>query len=188
MKIFITICALLSISACCWRSPDASFYMMDSRGLNKISDKQLSISVQTINVPDLLDRPQLITYNSANQKVNMLEFSRWGEALPAVLQNTITNDLIAYLPKSYVKSARYDTETLPYNVKVEINKIEAYHGEKVKLSVWWNISNVDGTILKRRQTSYETPVQGESIAELVKAENNAVHLLSQDIAQTLAKM
>ncbi len=188
MKKFLILSALFFISACCWRSPNASFYMMDSQGLSKISDKQLSISVQTVNVPDLLDRPQLVVYNTNNQKVSMLEFSRWGEALPAVLQNTVTNDLIAYLPKSYIKSARYDTETLPYNVKIEINKIEAYRDDKVKLSVWWNISNVDGTILKRRQTAYETPVQGESIAELVKAENNAVHQLSQDIAQTLAKM
>lgn len=118
----------------------------------------------------------------------MLEFSRWGEALPAVLQNTVTNDLMIYLPKSYIKSARYDTETLPYNVKIEINKIEAYRGQKVKLSAWWTILNADNVVLKRRQSAYETAVNGETIAELVKAENAAVHQLSKDIAQTLSKM
>ena len=83
--------------------------MMNSQGLEKVSDKQLSIAVQTVNVPDLLDRPQIVTYDAQSQKINMLEFSRWVEALPAVLQNTVTHDLISYLPKSFVKSARFDT-------------------------------------------------------------------------------
>ena len=95
---------------------------------------------------------------------------------------------MAYLPKSYVKSARYDTETLPYNVKVEVNKIEAYRGDKVKLSVWWNIQNSNGNVLKRRQSAYETKVKDNTVAELVKAENAAVHQLSKDIARTLSKM
>ena len=105
-----------------------------------------------------------------------------------VLQNTVTNDLIAYLPKSFVKSARYDTETLPYNVKIEVNKIEAYRGDKVKLSVWWNIQDSNGNVLKRRQSTYETKVNGNTIAALVKAENLAVHQMTKDIAQTLSKM
>ena len=104
------------------------------------------------------------------------------------MQNTVTNDLIAYLPKSFVKSARYDTETLPYNVKIEVNKIEAYRGDKVKLSVWWNIQDSNGNVLKRRQSTYETKVNGNTIAALVKAENLAVHQMTKDIAQTLSKM
>ena len=188
MKKFFIYGAAFLTAACCWRSPDSSFYMMKSQGLEKVSDKQLSVAVQTVNVPDLLDRPQMVTYDAKSQKVNMLEFSRWGEALPAVLQNTVTNDLMIYLPKSYIKSARYDTETLPYNVKIEINKIEAYRGQKVKLSAWWTILNADNVVLKRRQSAYETAVNGETIAELVKAENAAVHQLSKDIAQTLRKM
>lgn len=188
MKKFFIYCIVFFAAACCWRSPNSAFYMMDSYGLEKISDKQLSVAVQTVNVPDLLDRPQMVTYDNKSQKINMLEFSRWGETLSSVLQSTVTNDLMVYLPKSYVKSARYDTETLPYNVKIEINKIEAYRGNKVKLSAWWSILNADNIVLKRRQSAYETVVNGETIAELVKAENAAVHQLSAEIAKTLSKM
>ncbi len=42
--------------------------------------------------------------------------------------------------------------------------------------------------MKRRQSTYETKVKDNTIAELVKAENAAVHLLSKDIALTLSKM
>lgn len=188
MKKALIYCVWSLTAACCWRSPDSSFYMMNSQNLETVSEKQMSIAVQTVNVPELLDRPQIVTYDAQSQKINMLEFSRWGEALPAVLQNTVTNDLIAYLPKSFVKSARYDTETLPYNIKIEINKIEAYRGDKVKLSVWWNIQDSNGNVLKRRQSAYETKVKDNTIAELVKAENSAVHQMTKDIAQTLSKM
>lgn len=188
MKKFLIYALILMISACCWRSPDSSFYMMDSRNLEKVSDKKLNIAIQPVNVPDLLDRPQLVTYDANSRQINMLEFTRWGESFPSVLQSTITNDLIAYLPNSYVKSARYDTETLTYNIKVEINKIEAVQNGKVRLSVWWNIAGADGYVLKRRQATYETVVENNDIASLIKAENMAVHLLSRDIAETLNKM
>ena len=87
MKKVLIYCVLSLTAACCWRSPDSSFYMMNSQNLETVSQKQLSVAVQTINVPELLDRPQIVTYDAQSQKVNMLEFSRWGEALPAVLQN-----------------------------------------------------------------------------------------------------
>ena len=77
---------------------------------------------------------------------------------------------------------------MPYNVKIEVNKIEAYRGDKVKLSVWWNVQDGNGNVLKRRQSTYETKVKDNTIAELVKAENAAVHQLSKDIALTLSKM
>ena len=51
-----------------------------------------------------------------------------------------------------------------------------------------NIQNSNGNVLKRRQSAYETKVKDNTIAELVKAENAAVHQLSKDIAQTLSKM
>ena len=188
MKKFFIYGAAFLTAACCWRSPDSSFYMMNSQGLEKVSDKQLSVAVQTVNVPDLLDRPQMVTYDAKSQKVNMLEFSRWGEALPAVLQNTVTNDLQRYLPQSFVKSVEYSSETLDYTVKIKVNKMAAYEQDKVVLAAWWHIEDTKGKILHRDQAEYEAKIEGEKVADIVKAQNQAVHYLSKDIALVLSKI
>ena len=56
------------------------------------------------------------------------------------------------------------------------------------MSAWWQIANAKGKTLVRRQGVYETPVTGRSIEDLVKAQNDAVHQMSKDIAEHLLKL
>ena len=184
----IIIVLFLFISACSWRSPNSSFYMMNSRGLEPVSEKALNLVVTKVKVPDLLDRSQMVVYDAKSGQVEIMEFNRWGEILPDVLQATVVNDLIMYLPKSYVQRTYFDNSNVAYNVNIEINTLQAYKGEKVLLSAWWQIANAKGKTLVRRQGVYETPVTGRSIEDLVKAQNDAVHQMSKDIAEHLLKL
>ena len=183
------ICLLiLFLSACSWRSPNSEFYMMNSHGLSPLSEKKMNITVAKIKVPDLLDRSQMVVYDADTNQVNILEFNRWGEVLPDVLQNTIVNDLIAYLPQSYVRRTYFDSSYAQYSINIEINNLQAYRGEKVILSAWWNIVDSKGKILLRKQGTYTTEVDGKSIQSLVDAQMQAVHALSQDIASNILKL
>lgn len=167
---------------------NSTFYMMNSQNLDAISQKKLNIGVGKVKVPDLLNKPQIVVYDNNSQKIEILEFERWGEPLPYVLQNTITNDLQKYLPNSFVKSIEYTSENLDYTVKIKINKLEAYPENKVIVSAWWHIETKKGKILHRDQSQYEVKVSGDEISDLVKAQNQAVHGLSKDIAETLSKI
>ena len=140
-----------------------------------------------VKVPDLLNRSQMVVYEGDGEQVEIMEFNRWGEVLPDVLQATIVNDLMAYLPNAYVKRTYFDSANLDYSVNVEINNLKAYKGEKVVLSAWWNVANSSGKILKRGQKTYEVTVDSDSLSDLVAAQNEAVHLLAKDIASDLAK-
>lgn len=191
MKKFLVAISVLFMGACSilgGYSQKSTFYMMNSSGLEKISGKKFNIGVGKVNVPDILNKPQLVVYDKDSHEVNILEFERWGEPLPYVLQGAITSDLMAYLPDSFVKSVEFTSENLDYVVRVKINKIEAYRNDKVVLSAWWHIENTKGKILARRQKTYEVKVKGENISDLVSAENEAVNLLSADIAEYFAKM
>lgn len=101
---------LVLISACSWRSPDSKFYMMNSKDLHEISSRKINISVARVKVPDLLNRSQMVVYVKDSNQVKFLEFNRWGEAFPDVLQTTIVNDLMAYLPNAYVKRTYFDSQ------------------------------------------------------------------------------
>ena len=177
---------LFVISACSWRSPNSTFYMMNSRGLSPLSEQKMSVAVAQVKVPDLLDRSQIVVYEK-NGEVKILEFNRWGESFPDVLQTTVVNDLIAYLPNAFVKRTYFDNQNVTYNVNIEVNSIQAYPRDKVLLSAWWNIADAKGNILARRQGEYDAKVHGGSIQNIVAAQAQAVHLLSKDIAEALIK-
>lgn len=179
---------LLFLIAGCWHSPNSQFYMLSSQGLNSHSDRKLSVAVAKIKVPDLLDKPQMVVYDKKSDKVEILEFNRWAENFPDVLQAAVVNDLIAYLPEAYIKRSYLDNQNVNYNINIEINNLKAYKGDKVILTAWWNITNVNGRILTRRQETYETQVRGRSMQNLVDAQSQAVQLLSKDITEALLKL
>lgn len=173
------------LTACCMRSPNSSFYVMESSGLQPISAKKISVSVARVKVPDMLDKPQMIISDKNTSKIQVLEFERWAEVYPDVLQSTITNDLIKYLPNAYVKRTYFDSENTAYSVSVEINRLQAYSGDKVVLSAWWNIKDNNGNIISKKQKSYEAKAAGDKIQDLVNAQAFAVHKMSRDIAVDL---
>lgn len=188
MKKILSWTILLFLCSCAWRSPDSAFYVMNSNGLSALSERKISVAVARVKVPELLDKQQLVIYEKDSDEVKILEFNRWAEVLPDMLQSTVTNDLMAYLPSAYVKRTYFDGESVNYSVNIEINQIKAYRGDKAVLSAWWNIKNAKGNILKRGQGVYEATVKGNSIADLVEAQSAAVHKMSEEIAVQLLKL
>ena len=170
----------LFLSACSWRTPDSTFYMMNSDNMAPLSNRKISVAVARVKVPDLLDRPQMVIYEKGSDVVKI-------EAFPDVVQATVTNDLMTLLPKSFVKRTYFDSGNMNYSVNIEINKMAAYRDDKVVLSAWWNITNAGGRVLKRGQENFETKVAGNSIQDLVNAQAQVIHLLSEAIAKQLIK-
>lgn len=187
MKKLSIILGFMVLAACSWRSPNSVFYVMESSGLEPISTKKISVSVAKVKVPDILDKQQMVISDKDSSQIQVLEFERWGELYPDVLQSTITNDLMAYLPNAYVKRTYFDGENTMYSVNVEINRLQAYKGDKVLLSAWWNIKDDKGNVVSKKQGSYEALVNGNDIQDLVNAQASAVHELSQDIALSLTR-
>lgn len=193
MKKVVLCLLVIGIGACSWRSPQSKFYMMDSVGLQPISQRKMKAVVARVKVPDILDKAQIVVsrkhaQNEQVRELEVLEFHRWGEVFPEVLQNTVTNDLMAYLPDAYIERSYFDSNAVDYSVNIEINNIQAYIGDKVVIAAWWNVRNARGNVVKQKQGTYEVAVDGGDVADLVNAESQAVHQLSADIAGVLAKL
>ena len=187
--LLILVTAILGLEACSFHSPNSTFYVMNSNNLAPVAtNKKIGVAVARVKVSDMLDRAQMVVYEPNSDKVQIMEFNRWAEVFPDVIQATVTNDLIAYLPKAYVKRTYFDSGNADYSVNIEINSMRAYVGDKVVLSAWWNIANRSGRVLKREQVSYEVKVKGQNMTDLVEAQSEAVHLMSRTIAEKLAKM
>lgn len=185
IALFLT---LVLLSACSFRSPQSQFYVMNSNNLNSISTKKMNVIVARVNVPDMLNKSQMVIYDDSDLEVQILEFHRWGELFPDMIQSTVTNDIIAYLPNAYVRSAYFDTDTAQYNIYIEINRVEAHKGGDVLLSAWWHISNDKGKSMQRVQKTYVSHTKGNSISALVDAQTDAVHQMSRDITEHLLEL
>jgi len=186
-KISACLAIVFLVVACSWRSPNSEFYVMNRGDLQAISNKKISVAVAKVKVPDMLDRAQMVVSDEGSNQIRILEFQRWGDVYPDILQNAVTNDLIAYLPNAYVKRTYFDGENVMYSVNIEVNQLMAYPGYKVVLSAWWNIKDAKGNIIRREQGSYEAKVEGNEIKDLVVAQSKAVHQMSQEIAAALVK-
>ena len=188
MKKIILICMVILLNACSFRSPQSQFYVMNSSNINSLSDKKMNVAINQVKVPEMLDKSQMVVYDKDSAEVQILEFHRWAEVLPNIVQTTIVNDLIAYMPNAYVKRANYDNTSLQYNIDVEVNDLKAYSDDKVVLSAWWSIRDNRGKILKRAQQTYTAPVKKSGVQALVEAQAQAVHQMTRDISENLLNL
>lgn len=175
-------------TACSWHSPTSKFYVMTSENLEAVSTQKKSVSVAKVIVPDLLNRQQMVVYDKDSNEVQILEFNRWAEVFPDVVQATVVNDLMAYLPNSYVTRTYFDTKNSNVNVAIRINEVRAYVGDRIELSAWWNVYDAKGNLKAKEQKNYESVVAGNGIQNLVNAQAEAVHKMSLDIAKKITNI
>lgn len=188
MNKFALFCISLLLISCSFRSPQSQFYVMNSSGLTSLSEQKMNVMVNRVKVPDMLDKSQMVIYEKDSPEIKILEFHRWAEVLPDIIQTTVTNDLMVYLPNSYVKASYFGNDAAQYDVDIEINRIEAHQGGDVILSSWWSIRDKNGKTLKREQGTYTAQSSGDSISDLVDAQSRAVHSMSREIAESLLKL
>ncbi|MBR3677164.1 MAG: membrane integrity-associated transporter subunit PqiC [Alphaproteobacteria bacterium] len=186
MKKIVLFALFLLLSAC--RSPQSQFYVMNGGGSEVVSEKTLNLAVMPVKVPDLLDKAQMVVYDKDSSEVKILEFHRWAEVLPDILQSAVTDNLMAYLPQSYVERTTFGSASAQYSVNIEINRMQAYLGDKVILSAWWSIKDKSGHVIQRKQGVYTATATGDSVADLVQAETAAVRQMSREIAEALAQV
>ncbi len=188
MKKIWLICMFVLLNACSFRSPQSQFYVMNSNGVDALSDKNMSVAVTKVKVPDMLDKSQMLVYDKDSAEVQILEFHRWAEVLPDTIQTTVVNDLIAYLPNAYIKRTYFNDASLQYSVNIEINNLKAYTDDRVVLTAWWNICDKSGKVLKREQRTYIAKVQKSGVQALVEAQTQAVHQMTRDISEHLLQL
>ena len=88
-------CGLLGA---CGSSPTASFYTLtvDTTLTPMSSTMPVHVVVNPVTIPDVVDRPLIVTRMGNNQVV-LDEFARWGEPLKGDIARTIAGDLATLL-------------------------------------------------------------------------------------------
>lgn len=167
-------------------SPNASFYILSSdTALNAVSSEKISVGVRPSQVPEFLDRPQIVL-NDTSTKLNISEFNRWSEPVSLITQRAIIENLQRLLPNAYIATKGYDDQSFNRLVQIELIKMSGTLGKDATLSAWWSIQNNAGKTLTRARFDATLPC-GKTYADYVNTQNTLWGKLSAQIASALVK-
>jgi uncharacterized protein len=181
----LLIAALVSLAGC--KSPNASFYTLspDATLTTTGAPVQTTIVVGPVTVPELVDRPQIVTRVSDNE-VALNEFARWGEPLKSGIARTIAADLARLLGTPQVAVAgQAGLVREATRVRVDIVRFDSVPGDSVTIDAQW-VVRVPGKPLpvSGRTVAHESVASAGNDA-LVAAHSRALAAVSHDIAAAI---
>ena len=178
----------LALSGCLGGySPQSNFYRIQPLSSDKtapISTKKLSVGINMPQLPEYLDKPQIISFDANSSQMNIDELNRWGEPLDSMIQRTIAQDISLYLPKSVVKAKSSLLEKFNLMVDIQIIRLDMIKKDKAVLSAWWFISNSSQNILTRQKTTLTSSIDN-NYNSYVNALTQLFGKLSKEIADKL---
>jgi uncharacterized lipoprotein YmbA len=171
-------------------SPRASFYRLapdTSLTAMTASPPKQPVIVGPVTVPDLVDRPQIVTRNT-NNEVAMNEYARWGEPLKSSVADAVAGDLTLLLGSDRVAVAtRAIADPQAWRVRVDIQQFESVPGEAVTIDARWSVHRFGDDATLSGRSLVREPVSGPDFDALVAAHSRALARVSRDIATAIQR-
>ncbi|MBB5460282.1 membrane integrity-associated transporter subunit PqiC [Paraburkholderia sp. Cpub6] len=167
-------------------SPNAVFYTLSSDTALERTGPVLPISIVVgpVTVPELVDRPQMVTRVSANE-VALNEFARWGESLKSNIPRAIAGDLARLLGTANVFVYPQGTVAGAWQVSVAVLRFESVPGDSITVDASWTVRPPRAGTPVIGHTNAREPLTGQGYAAIAAAHSHALAAVSQDIAAAI---
>jgi len=183
----------LGLTCCLGTSRPARFYTLqplDAAGGPAPTSPETTLAVGPVELPDYIDRPQIVTRSGSNELV-IAEFERWGGALDRQIDGALVGALRGRLAPSAIAVVPQRSVVrpgTPYRVLVSVTRFDGAPGQSVILQARWELRvRKDGkeeSLGVRDQSVVET-VEGSDYDALVAAMQRAVVRLGQQMGDGL---
>ena len=185
-------CAMtLALAGCLGTSRPSRFYTLEPLQVRNgpgSTPTEATLAVGPVELPDYVDRPQIVTRSGTNEVV-IAEFERWGGSLDrqisgslvATLRDRLAPRQIAVVPW---KSAVLSSGT-PYRVTVSVSRFDGVLGHSVVLQARWELCTRSGgkeESLGAKEASVTEHIDGSDYDALVAAMERALVRLGQQMA------
>jgi uncharacterized lipoprotein YmbA len=167
-------------------SPRAGFYTLSSDATLERSGPALPISIVVgpVTVPDLVDRPQMVTRVSDNE-VAVNEFARWGEPLKSNIPRAIAGNLVQLLGTGNVSVYPQGEGAGGYRVSVAILRFDSIPGDSVTIDALWTVHPPKQAAQVTGHTVAREPVTGPGYIAVAAAHSRALASVSRDVAAAI---
>ena len=152
-----------------------------------VEASDLRLGVGRITLPEVLNRPQIITRTSAN-KVRMADFSQWAEPLEKSIPRVLSENLSRLTGTDQVSVYPWPTQMeLDLRVEIAVIRFESDTAGEVSLVARWRLIRGNGSQAHPLQVSTHSETAADrSVEEVVAAMSRALASLSRDIAAAIA--
>ena len=188
--IIIALFLLIIINGC--GSSASSFYMLtpvnNYQPAEQNVDNGISIGISTIEFPDYLRRPQIVTYKK-NNEVYFDEFNRWAESLQDNFTNVLLENLSYMIPTNNIYMFMWpEDETKIMQIIIKIDQFGLVADSKVVLNARWSISPDNNKIfLTTKKANYQENISSTDYNQIVAAMSKLTSDFSKDIASAIKR-
>jgi uncharacterized lipoprotein YmbA len=179
-----------TVLAGCARTQPTTLFILESisqsgpgLGIESVG-KNAGIGVGPVELPEYLDRPQIITRTNRNE-LHMSEYNRWAEPLGENFTRTLAGNLSAFLASDKIYTYPWDTpEAVDYQLMVNVSRFDAEPSGNAVLKARWSlVSRKDGekTILTQK-TNLSEPVGADTYNALVEAQSRVLEKFGREVA------
>src|SRR5215475_2705553 len=151
-RTLLTALALSPLFAACSTTSPTRFYVLStSADKPEGAPANVSVGVGPVNLPQYLDRPQIVTRLSSNQLV-VGEFDQWGGQLDDNFSRTLAGNLSILLQTDQVQLYPWkDDASLGFAVTVDVINFEQDVDGSSLLDVYWSLIDARSESVKLRR-------------------------------------
>ena len=188
--------ACILVSAAFWlggcaSSPMARFYTLTPLVHQEVKQtspagKPVSVSIAPVEVPDYLERPQIMTRDGQNE-LRLAEFDRWAGSLSDNIAAVLAENLALLLGTDRVfVNPSMRTELADYFVAVRILRLDCKPGDQVLLKAQWTlVAGPDRKDVGTWVASFTERLNDQRYETMVAAVSRTLEQLSREFAREM---
>lgn len=143
---------------------------------------QLAIKIEPVEIPDYLNRPQIVTREGLNG-VKLAEFDRWAGSLSENISTVLAEDLAQLLGSDHVLvNEGPPLEKPDYTVAMRLLRLDCLPGDRVLLKAQWRLFSRDGKREVSHVSDITQKITDSEYGTMVAAVNQALAQVSREIA------
>jgi uncharacterized protein len=174
----------------CGSTQPSRFYTLGSIGKYEAgtrstsADQIIFVTIGPVDIPDYLDRPQIVSRTSKNE-LSLSEFDRWAGSLKDDTVRVISENLTDLLSQNSAFVSPWGRGTGgDYRVIIDIMRFDAMPEGNILLNAQWTIVGKEGKqVLRTRESVITESVSAQTYDAKVSAMSGALEKLSRDIAE-----
>ncbi|MBW1855520.1 MAG: membrane integrity-associated transporter subunit PqiC [Deltaproteobacteria bacterium] len=190
---FLMLALYLLSGGCVGTTESSRFYTLSPLDLSgadistKTFDNEMALGIGPINIPEHLDRHEIVTRTSLN-RLEIAEFDRWGGSLKGDFANVLAENLSILLSTDHLFFYPWRVSApIDYQIMVDVTRFEGVLGESVSLSTRWTLisGERDKNVLLMKSSNINEQTIGKSYEDMVAAQSRTLEKLSQEIAEAI---
>ncbi|MDP3902965.1 MAG: PqiC family protein [Methylococcaceae bacterium] len=193
-KRIIKLIVMGGLLSACTATPPTRFYVLEPQfDVPAVSAddqvKKLIIGIGPISIPALLERKQLVT-RDADNNLQIAELQQWAAPLKDNIAEVLAQNLTALQPSQIIRAYPWNAYgSIDYQIIVQISRFDAKPEQSANLEANWAIMDQKShSVVSNGFSKIQAKPENATTTGTVKALNNTLATLSQELAKALSKL